>query len=187
MSVAEPALRRWTVAEYYQAAEAGVFHPEERLELIEGEIFRMSPQDSPHATACDLTEDALRGVFGRGYRVRTQKPLSLGADSVPEPDLAVVRGGVRDYAKAHPTTAELVVEVADSSLGYDRNRKAPLYARAGVPDYWILNLSERVLEIYRDPDPANGQYRQITRLGEDESISPLAAPTASILVRELLP
>jgi Uma2 family endonuclease len=187
MSVAEPALRRWTVAEYYQAAEAGVFNPEERLELIEGEIFRMSPQDSPHATGCDLTEDALREIFGRGYRVRTQKPLSLGDDSVPEPDLAVVRGNVRDFAIAHPATAVLVVEVADSSLRFDRGRKARLYARAGIPDYWILNLPGRVLEVHRDPDPGNGLYRQITRHGENESVSPLVAPAAAILVRDLLP
>jgi Uma2 family endonuclease len=187
MSVAEPALRRWTPKEYFRAAETGVFDPEERLELIEGEIFRMSPQDSPHATACDLAEDALREIFRRGYRVRTQKPLSLGDDSVPEPDLAVVRGSVRDYARAHPATAVLIVEVADSSLWYVRKRKAPLYARAGIPDYWILNLPERVLEVHRDPDPVSAQYRQITRYGEDESVAPLAAPAAAILVRDLLP
>jgi Uma2 family endonuclease len=187
MSIAEPALRRWTVAEYFRAAEAGVFDPEERLELIEGEIFRMSPQDSPHTTALDLTEDVLREIFRSGYRVRTQKPLAIAADSVPEPDIAVVRGSVRDYAKAHPTTAVLVVEVADSTVWYDRNRKAPLYARAGIPEYWILNLRERALEVHRNPDQLSGKYQEITRCQEEGAISPLAAPTASISIRDLLP
>jgi Uma2 family endonuclease len=187
MSVAEPMLRRWTAAEYRHAAETGVFGPEERLELIEGEIFRMPAMNGPHATASTLAEIALREIFTAGYVVRIQKPLALGEDSEPEPDVAVVRGSARDYTGDHPTTAVLVVEVADSSLSFDRTRKAPLYAQAGIPEYWILNLLERVLEVYRNPDQANGEYREITRSGENDTVSPLAAPAASIAIRDLQP
>jgi Uma2 family endonuclease len=186
MSVAEPALRRWTVAEYHQAAAAGIFDPEERLELVNGEIYRMRPQKGPHATGSGLAEEALRAILPAGHTLRIQKPLTLGQDGEPEPDIAIVRGSVRDFARQHPTTAALVVEVADSSLSFDRAEKAKQYARAAIPDYWVLNLPERVLEVYRDPDPGNGLYRQITHYSENESVSPLAAPAAAILVRDLL-
>jgi Uma2 family endonuclease len=187
MSVAEPKLRRWTVAEYHRAAEAGVFDPEERLELIDGEIYRMSPQKGPHATGSTLAEEALRAILPAGHLLRIQKPLTLGVEGEPEPDIAIVRGRVRDFARRHPTTAVVIVEVADSSLDFDRDQKAKQYARAGVPEYWILNLIDRVLEVYRDPDPAGEQYRHVTRHGENESVSPLVTPTASIVVRDLLP
>jgi Uma2 family endonuclease len=187
MSIAEPAVRRWTVAEYHRAAEMGIFGPEERLELIKGEIFRMSPQNGPHATGSTLAESAIQEVFRAGYVVRIQKPLTLGGHSEPEPDIAVVRGKARDYLKAHPTMAELVVEVADSSLQFDRGEKAEVYARAGIPDYWILNVLERMLEVYRDPDPGAGEYRTITRYVENDTVSPLAAPKARLAVRDLLP
>jgi Uma2 family endonuclease len=187
VALTERTTRRWTVADYHRAAEAGVFSAEERLELIEGEIYVMSPQLGPHATGCSLVEEALRDAFGSGWVVRAQKPLSLGQVSEPEPDVAVVRGAIRDFAREHPTTAVLVVEVADTTLRFDRGDKAELYARAGILDYWIVNLSVRRLEIRRDPDPATGEYRQLSTHGEDATVSPLAAPQASIAVRNLLP
>jgi Uma2 family endonuclease len=187
MSVVEPALRRWTVAEFHRAADAGVFGPEERLELIEGEIFRMSPQNRPHMVAVRLALSALEAIFQAGWVVFVQMPLSLGETSQPEPDLWVARGEARDYIDGRPVTAELVVEVSDTTLGFDRTQKAALYARAGVADYWILNLPERCLEVHRKPDPATGRYQEITRHGEDGTISPLAAPAGSIAVRDLLP
>jgi Uma2 family endonuclease len=187
MSIAEPALRRWTVAEYHQAGDAGIFDPEERLELVNGEIYRMSPQKGPHATGSGLAEEALRAILPAGHILRIQKPLTLGEDGEPEPDIAMVRGSLRDFARQHPTTAVLIVEVADSSLAFDRVEKAKQYARAGIPEYWILNVPERLLEVHRDPDPASETYRQVTRHGENERVSPLAVPAAAILVRELLP
>lgn len=187
MSLAEPAVRRWTVAEYHRAAEMGIFGPEERLELINGEIIRMSPQNGPHATGSTLAEGVIQEVFRAGYVVRIQKPLTLGEDSEPEPDIAVVRGKARDYLKAHPTTAELVVEVADSSLQFDRGKKAASYARAGTPEYWILNVPDRMLEVYRDPDPGAEKYRSMAQYDESDTVSPLAAPDARVAVRDLVP
>jgi Uma2 family endonuclease len=168
-------------------ADMGVFGPEERLELVDGEILCMSPQKGPYATASDLTESVLREVFPTGCRVRIQKPLTLGGVSEPEPDIAVVRGAARDFTRSHPTTAELVVEVADSTLAFDRGTKASLYARAGIRDYWILNLPERILEVHREPDPGAEQYQSVTRYAEADAIAPLAAPDARIAVADLLP
>ena len=137
---------RWSRAEYDRAIEAGVFGPDARLELIEGAILAMGPQGSEHFTGIELVVDALRVAFGAGYRVRTQGPLAAGEDSEPEPDVAVVAGDARSYRDAHPTSALLVVEVSDHSLHRDRTVKQRLYARCGIPEYWILALPERRLE-----------------------------------------
>ncbi len=183
-------LRRWTRQEYHQLAESGVLRPDERVELIEGEIVEMPPQLSPHATGVCLAEDALRAAFGPGFVVRAQLPLALGEYSEPEPDVAVVVGGPRDYAKAHPTTAVLVVEVSDATLAFDRNVKASLYAAAGIPEYWIVNLVHRQLEVHCDPGALpEARYgfgyrvRTIARPGEV-----VAAPSGGrVAVDDLLP
>ncbi len=180
-----PAAYRWSRVAYERVVNVGGFPPEARLELLDGEIIDMSPQKSQHAAACDLAEAALRTCdFGAAY-VRIQKPLALDDTSEPEPDLAVVPGTPRDYADAHPGQALLIVEVADSSLGYDRTRKAGAYARNGVPEYWVINLRERVLEVRLAP--AGGVYTQLQRLSADEQVAPIAAPGCRIAVRALLP
>jgi len=112
-------------------------------------------------------------------------PLALGDDSEPEPDVAVVAGSPRDYRDAHPTTAALIVEVADASVAYDRKRKAPLYARAGIPEFWLLVLSEEKLEVYRDPSPLGYRSRRV--LGRGDTVSPLARPDVALTVDDLLP
>lgn len=192
MAVSHTLLRQWTREEYLKMAEAGVFAPGERVELIEGEIIAMTPQKGPHMTGITLVSEELRRAFGKGFVVRVQGPLNLGSLSEPEPDLAVVRGSPRDYRDAHPTTAILVVEVSDTTLELDRLQKASLYARAGIPEYWILNLPERVLEVYRNPatlpDRALGYgYRSSQRLDATASVAPLASPTTGIAVVDLLP
>src|SRR4051794_9948041 len=116
MSIAEPTLRRWTVEEYHRAADAGVFAPGERLELIDGEIYWMSPQKGPHLVATGLTRAVMEGLFSTGWIVLAQAPLALGSDSEPEPDLVIVRGEWRDFVADPPSTAELVIEVSDSTL-----------------------------------------------------------------------
>ena len=144
-------LRKWTRAEYERLIEIGVFRPGEPVELLGGELMVSEPQGSAHYTAIGLVEDALRAALGPGWLVRSQGPIALTDDSEPEPDVAVTRGARRDYSREHPARPALVVEVAESSLSLDREHKGSLYARAGVADYWILNLVERVLEIYREP------------------------------------
>ena len=176
---------RWSRAEYDRAVEAGVFDPDARLELIDGAILAMNPQGSRHTTGVDLTMEALRDAFGAGYRVRTQFPLATDDHSEPEPDLAVVEGDSRTYRDAHPTTALLVVEVSDDSLRRDRTVKQRLYARCGIPEYWILALPDARLEVYRDPT-ADG-YRSITIHRSGDTVAPLARPEARIGVDDLLP
>ncbi len=184
--------RRWTRVEYDRMVAAGVFSPGERLELIDGEVVAMTPQGSAHATAVRLVEDALRAAFGAGYDVRVQMPLALDPASEPEPDVAVVQGRPRDYRDAHPTSAVLAVEVGDTTLVYDREQKASLYARGGVAEYWILNLVDRTLEVYREPaalpDARYGWgYRVTPAYGPDDHIAPLAAPRARLRIADLLP
>ncbi len=123
--------RLLTVDEFDRAWAAGVYGPEERLELIDGEVIqKVSPQESPHATGTNLCAEEMRAAFGKGYHVRIQEPLLLGHRTKPEPDVAVVVGEIRDYAGQHPTTAALVIEVSDSTLKFDSARKAALYADA---------------------------------------------------------
>jgi Uma2 family endonuclease len=185
-------VKRWSREDYERMIEAGIFAPGERVELIDGEILEMSPQKSPHSTGVSLTAETLRVAFGEGYHVRTQMLLALDPYSEPEPDIAVVRGSPRDYRDAHPSSALLVVEIADSTLTFDREQKGSLYARAGLADYWVLNLPERRLEVYRDPMPMpqaryGWGYRVVQHYAAEESLSPLAAPLARITVAELLP
>lgn len=192
-SIADPAETRarrlWTRQEYDRMAETGVFGPEERVELIDGEVLVVSPQNEPHFVAIEKTAEAARTAFGPGHWVRAQGPLALGPDSEPEPDVAVVVGGPDDYAD-HPTTALLVVEVALSTLAFDRGDKAGLYARAGIADYWLLNLVDRQLEVYRDPgalpDGRTG-YRSRTMLAPSDAVRALSAPEVEIAVEALLP
>lgn len=175
----------WTREEYDRLVASGGFQPGSRVQLIRGEIIEMAPQGSRHATAILLAERTLGRVFAQGFTVRAQLPLALGGWSEPEPDAAVVRGAIQDYRDRHPDTAALVVEVADATLGFDRTRKQQVYAEAGIPEYWIVNLVESVLEVYRDPYGA--AYRNSLRFSPDEVVAPLAAPTGVIRVSEFLP
>jgi Uma2 family endonuclease len=187
-----PARRLWTREEYNHAYDAGIFRPEERLELIGGEIFIKMTQNGPHATAILLLQRILFTFFVTGFQVRIQLPLALGDSNQPEPDFAIVAGSDRDYVQHHPSTAALIVEISDSTLASDRKTKASLYAQAGIVDYWVLNLTDRVLEVYRDPAPLSGYpfghyYRSITTYPDTASIAPLAAPEHAIAVADMLP
>ncbi len=177
----------WTREEYEKMVSAGVFHPEDRLELINGEILEMTPQSRAHAPAVCLADEALSAVYAEGFTVRVQVPMALGKSSEPEPDVAVVRGRPRDYLACHPTVAVLVVEISDSSLRYDREHKQRLYAASGTPEYWILNLIDYRLEVYRDPDQKRETYRSCTVLTRNAAVAPLARPDTSISVADLLP
>jgi Uma2 family endonuclease len=176
----------WTRLEYERLVESGGFHPESRVELVGGEVLDMPPQKSRHATAVQLADEALRAAFGRAFCTRAQMPLAIDDYSEPEPDIAVVTGSPRDYRDAHPTTAVLIVEVADSSLAFDRARKLALYARNGIPEYWILNLADSVLEIHRAPTGSDYTDRRV--LAAAEQIAPLHAPgNRKVAVSDLMP
>jgi len=183
MSTADPQLKSWTREEYYRMGDAGLFH-DQRVELIDGEILTMSPMKAAHAVAIGLVTAAMRAVFGPGYWIRVQLPLVLGTESEPEPDVAVVPGEPRDYPE-HPTTALLLIEISDTTLSFDRGRKCALYAEFCVPEYWIVNLLDRQVEVYRDP--VDGEYQTRKSFDSDEELSPLAAPAASVPVSDLLP
>lgn len=146
----EPKPRRWTRDEYYRMGDLGFFQ-DQRVELIEGEILQRRTQSVPHAAAISLTHEVLRSVFSEGHWVRNQAPLTFSSSSEPEPDIAVVAGEIRDHSGGHPTTALLVVEISDATLAFDRRKKASLYAQAGIADYWVVNLVNRQLEVYRRP------------------------------------
>jgi Uma2 family endonuclease len=180
--------RRLRRVEYDRLVDLGMFDGE-RLELLDGLLVVREPQRSPHATAVQLVQKALERAFGPGWHVRCQLPFGLDDDSEPEPDAVVVAGQPRDYAGAHPTRCALIVEVADSSLLFDRRQKALLYARAGVTDFWIVNLRERVVEVYRAPrvTTATCDYEEKSRLDDRATVTPLAAPVARVAVADLLP
>src|SRR5258708_2273209 len=139
-----PPLYLFTVEQYEKMVESGVLRSGERAELIEGVVIKKMPQDPPHAVVIEYTLDAIRPQLPTGWRLREQKPIRLG-DSEPEPDIAIVRGPASRYEKRHPRPADIAaaIEVADSSLDYDREDKSSMYARAGIPIYWIINLVER--------------------------------------------
>lgn len=152
--------RPFSVADYHRMIDAGILAEDERVELLEGVIVLMSPQKDPHAHAIEELTFALARQIDDRHRLRCQLPLTLGEDSEPEPDLAVVLARGKDRpASGHPRSALLVIEVAGDSLRKDRLVKSRLYARAAIPEYWIVNLEDRCLEVYRDPDPESGVYR----------------------------
>src|SRR2546426_11817923 len=171
-------MKRWSRAEYDHLVERGVFPPDARVQLIDGEILEMTLQSPDHALAIRAVEEALRRVFTHGYDIRVRMPLAIGDESEPEPDVAVVRGHFRDY-RTHPLTAALVVEGADSSLEFDRSTKAARYASAEIPEYWIVNLVDRQAEVFRDagaPPAGEAAYqtRFVAALGD--TLAPLLHP-----------
>jgi Uma2 family endonuclease len=188
----ETRTRRFNRAEYERLIALGVFQPGEAIELIGGELMVAEPQGAAHYTAIRKTAKALEAIFGPGWEVRTQGPIGLDDDSEPEPDVAVVPGVPDDYGRAHPSRPALTVEVAESSLGVDRQRKGSLYARAGLRDYWVVNLVDRVLEVYREPvsdsaAPFGWRYARCAVFDASARVAPLAAVGSSILVSQLLP
>lgn len=183
--------KRWRRVEYQRLVDVGAFD-REPLELIAGQLMVAEPKGSEHSVAVDMAYVALLSAIPPGWIVRGQNPVALDDESAPEPDVAVVRGSPADYRHAHPTRPVLVIEVAESSLQFDRVTKGSLYARAGIADYWIVNLEDRVVEVYRDPGPDltapfGWRYTAVTRFRPPDSMTPRNVPAAPIPAAALLP
>lgn len=179
--------RRFTVDEYYRMAAVGILDPHERVELIEGEIVQMAAIGSRHAECVDrLARLFIRGIGDRGT-VRIQNPVRLSSHSEPEPDVTVVRRRPEGYAAHHPGPRDvlLVVEVAETTLPFDLLVKAPLYATAGIGEYWVVDIEGDRIEAYRQP--GDGGYDATTRHGRGEALSPAAFPDLDVAVDEVLP
>jgi Uma2 family endonuclease len=169
-------------AEYDRLVELGCFE-DERIELLEGLLVAMSPPAAPHSFAINKLTMLFAQAIGTRAIVQVQNPLAVSDSSKPQPDLALLRD--EDYSREHATWAFLVVEVSDSSLRKDRLVKAALYARARIPEYWIVNLDDRVLEVYRDP--RDGIYARATSHRPGETLSPEAFGDIRVPVADVLP
>jgi Uma2 family endonuclease len=184
-------LRRWQRAEYDRLVDLGMFQGEP-IELIGGQLVVAEPQGAYHASAVTAVDYALRAVLPPGWIVRLHAPVSLDDESEPEPDLAVVPGRPGDYQHSHPTRPSLVIEVAESSVAFDRDQKGSLYARAGITDYWLVNLADRVLEVYREPAPDDSavhgwRYGSVALVSPPALVAPLAFADRQLAVADLLP
>jgi Uma2 family endonuclease len=182
----QPRPYRFTTADYHRMAEAGILHEDSPVELIEGEIIQMSPIGDKHASGVDRAAELFFDKLRHRAIVRVQNPIHLSEYAEPQPDLALLHRRSDYYAAGHPGPGDvlLVVEVADSSIDYDRQTKAPLYARHGIPELWILDLTRDHLAVYREPSRDGYATTRVFRRGE--SISPLAFPDVQIAVDDIL-
>jgi Uma2 family endonuclease len=171
--------------EYLRMAEAGVFAPDARLELIEGEIVEMAAIGSRHAGAVKTLNRLLVQRAGNLAVVSVQDPVVLANRSVPQPDLALLKPRNDDYSSSHPGVADvlLAIEVSDTTLAFDLGTKVPLYARSGIPELWVVDLEGRTIRIYREP--AASGYQSAFSIGQEDSVECVAVPQVCIGAREL--
>jgi Uma2 family endonuclease len=178
--------RQFNATEYNRMAETGILSEDDRVELIAGEIVEMSPIGSRHA-ACVRRLDALfNRRLGGVAQVSAQNPIRLDDYSEPEPDIALLKPRSDFYAEAHPLSSEvlLIVEVADTSVEYDRQVKAPLYARAGIPEMWLVNLPEEMILVYTQPE--NGAYQSHKQFVRGDSLSSTTIPELTLSIEDIL-
>jgi Uma2 family endonuclease len=185
-----PPVKKWSAAEFHRLGDAGLFEGQ-NLILVDGEFLEMPPPNPPHDMALILLDTVLRACFPTGHVFRTQMSLVLGQTTDPVPDYAVVAGSARDFVQK-PTTAVLVVEVADSSLDYDTGDKVSLYAAAGIADYWVVDLVNHRLIVMRDPvtDAAarhGSRYSSVNAFVAGQRVAPMAAPASAVAVADVLP
>ena len=182
----KPQRYRFTVDQYHQMAEAGIFHPEGRVELIDGEIFQMSPIDPWHAGIVNRLNRWFVTGLGERAVVHVQNPVGLDSRSEPQPDIMLLRPRADFYGTAHPGPehAFLLVEVANTSLRHDRGRKLPLYARTGVPEVWIVNRQADAIEVFRGPSGRSYREHDIRRRGQH--LAPSAFPDLRLSVDGVL-
>ena len=178
---------RFTVAEYHRMAEVGILGEDSRVELIRGQIVDMAPIGAPHLGMVNRLNRLLAGVVaGRGI-LSVQNPVRLDDGSEPEPDVVVLRPRSDDYQTATPCPPDvlLLIEVADTSLDDDRAIKVPIYAENGIAECWIVNLLDRVVEVYRQP--GNGRYADVGRIGPGKSLDFVLLPGVTLPVADLFP
>ena len=182
-----PPTRKFTVAEYYRMGEAGILNPGERVELIEGEIIVMPPIGPAHAWDVTLSTKLFFRLEDERFIVQSQNPVHLDDGSEPQPDIMLIRPRSEGYGASHPTPADvlLVIEVADSSLEYDREVKAHLYGRAGIPETWVKNLPEDCIERFTEPGAQGYARHSVHRRGE--TLTPVSLPDLELSVADLLP
>ena len=180
-------LRLWTVEEYHRMAEAGIFAPDERVELLEGRIIWMIAKGIAHRSAVGRIDRLLQDCLKNRALICVQDPVKLNDRSEPESDISVVKIDPLDYADHHPTPSEvyLIIEVADSSLKFDCEIKAQAYSLAGIKDYWVLDVVKRELYIFRKPTQTG--YESQVIVGENKTVSPLEFPDLQIRLSEMLP
>ncbi len=180
-------VRLWTVDEYHRMIETEILTTDDRVELLEGQIIQMSPQQPPHAATTQRASNYLRDLLAGKATIRAQFPITLRPNSEPEPDIAVVRIDPREYIDRHPAPDEifLLLEVADATLRRDRNQKAKIYAQAGIADYWVLDVNVRRVYVLRQP--GSETYERETILDENSTLSPLAFPDINVSVVRLFP
>ncbi|AUS99146.1 hypothetical protein CLI64_01345 [Nostoc sp. CENA543] len=180
-------VRLWNVEEYHRMLETGIITANERVELIAGQVIPMSAKNPPHAATTLCASDYLKRLLAEVALVRVQDPVQLSQYSEPEPDIAIVRIEPRKYIDHHPTPNEvfLLIEVADTTLETDRRQKAPLYAQAGISEYWILDVNKFQVYVFREP---NGEgYKQEFILGENATLSLVAFPETEVEISQLFP
>ena len=175
-AVLQPTRYQWDRQTYERMVDVGLFPPHSHAELINGDIIEISPQGTRHYTVLSLLESALRESFSRQFTIRNQGPFIVSDSSEPEPDLAVVAGTARDYLHEHPKHALLLVEIADTTLHYDRMTKAALYAGCGVPEYWVVNLPENCIEVFRAPQ--RDRYTSVSAFYAGDHVVPIHAEKA---------
>ncbi len=180
------ARRLFTVTEYERLGEAGVLNEDDRVELIEGEILTMSPIGSPHAACVNRLNAALTRILGQTAIVSVQNPIRLSEYSEPQPDIALLRPRADFYASGHPTPADvlLIMEVAESSLAYDRDLKIPAYAQAGIPEVWLWDLEDGVVSRYSRL--LNGKDRDVQRAQRGESLTSTVIPNLTLSIDHIL-
>lgn len=178
--------RVFSVDDFHRMVETGLLSEDERVELIEGEVVKMSPIGSRHAACVRRIDELLRERVGREVMISVQSPVRLSDLSEPQPDLTVLRRREDFYSSAHPTPADvlLLVEVADTSVGYDRQVKLPLYARSGIAEVWLVDLSSDAVETYARPE--GGAYQERVRAARGESVGAGVLAGVTVAVEEIL-
>lgn len=177
-------IRLWTVEEYHKMINCGILTPESRVELLEGRIIEMNPQRAPHAATTQRASDYVKAQLNQQAHIRMQLPITLST-SEPEPDIAAVNIDPKAYGDRHPTAGEIffLIEVSDTTLRIDRQEKALIYAKANIPEYWVLDVSDRQAYLFRNPTPKG--YNSEMLFSNNGVINPLKFPSVSLSLSQM--